>query len=439
MSHVFISYSKKNRDYVRRLADHLLELGFDVWIDDRIDYGNDWWCTIVRAIRDAKAFIVIMTDESDQSVWVQREVTLADKHKIPAFPIWLAGDFHSSENWAIYVRTQYADVRKGQLPPIDFYERLAEVAPRRSTHGEVVTETPKEAVRSESRRKRWLVGAAGVGVVALISVLSVLSNPNQTLSTMTPPTEVAQASTSTPVPLGFPGNPVTRNTGWTPTIQDFDDVQMALVPVGCFMMGSEDGDEDERPVHQQCFDEPFWIDVTEVTNAQYGSDGYFSGANRPREQVTWYEARDFCANPGGRLPTEAEWEYAARGPDGLTYPLGNEFVAENVVYFDNSGGQTAEVGSRPGGISWVGALDMSGNVWEWTSTIYRDYPYDASDDRESNSDTNSARVLRGGSWGDIGNLVRAATRLWGEPTVEYFNIGFRCARDFVPSDLEGVG
>lgn len=76
MAHVFISYSKKNRDYARKLADHLLELGFDVWIDDRIDYGDDWWRTIVRAIRNAKAFIVIMTDESDRSVWVQREVTL---------------------------------------------------------------------------------------------------------------------------------------------------------------------------------------------------------------------------------------------------------------------------------------------------------------------------------------------------------------------------
>ncbi|HEX2908157.1 MAG TPA: toll/interleukin-1 receptor domain-containing protein, partial [Phototrophicaceae bacterium] len=115
MAHIFISYSKKNRAYARQLADKLLELGFDVWIDDRIDYGDDWWQTIFHAIREAKAFVVIMTDEANASKWVQREVTLADQHNIPAFPVWLNGDFHNSANWSIYVRTQYADVRGGHL------------------------------------------------------------------------------------------------------------------------------------------------------------------------------------------------------------------------------------------------------------------------------------------------------------------------------------
>ena len=163
----------------------------------------------------------------------------------------------------------------------------------------------------------------------------------------------------------------------------------------------------------------------EVTNEQYGSQrGYFTGDNHPRDSVTWFEARDFCLSRDSRLPTEAEWEYAARGPESFIYPWGNDFIAENVVYGENSGEQSAEVGNRPEGMSWVGAMDMSGNLREWTSTIYQDYPYDARDGRrEGNSDTISPRVLRGGSWGDIGNLVRAATRLWGEPTVEYFNIG----------------
>ena len=141
MSHVFISYSQKNGEYARKLADKLLVEGFDVWIDDRIDYGDDWWRTIVRAIRKAKAFIAIMTDESNGSEWVQREVTLADKHKIPAFPVWLDGDFHASENWAIYVRTQYLDVRGGRLPEEGFYNQLAQHALRKVTYGSEVAET----------------------------------------------------------------------------------------------------------------------------------------------------------------------------------------------------------------------------------------------------------------------------------------------------------
>ncbi|TVR19435.1 MAG: hypothetical protein EA396_12540, partial [Anaerolineaceae bacterium] len=164
--------------------------------------------------------------------------------------------------------------------------------------------------------------------------------------------------------------PITRNDDWTPVERDFDGITMVQVPAGCFMMGY-DGEGGE-----QCFDEPFWIDKYPVTNRQYGSSGFWSGDDLPRESVNWFDARDFCEARGGRLPTEAEWEYSARGPDGWIYPWGNEFFANNVV---NSGGRTADVGSRPGGVSWVGALDMSGNVWEWTSSLFEPYPYDADD------------------------------------------------------------
>jgi hypothetical protein len=227
--------------------------------------------------------------------------------------------------------------------------------------------------------------------------------------------------TPSPIPAGA------SNDAWTPIEQTFDGIPMVYVPAGCLMMGSEDGSDDEQPVHEVCLD-AFWIDKTEVTNAQYGSSGQWSGDNRPRENVTWVEARDFCESRGARLPTEAEWEYAARGPEAWEYPWGNTFVAENVVYSDNSGGQTADVGSRPGGASWVGALDMSGNVWEWVSSLYQTYPYSGADGRESNSDTSSFRVLRGGSFSDDGNLTRAANRPGITPTSMNNYIGFRCAR-----------
>ena len=235
--------------------------------------------------------------------------------------------------------------------------------------------------------------------------------------------------------IGIDIRPVTANADWTPIEQDFDGVSMVFVPMGCFEMGSAEGDSDEQPVHQQCVDAPFWLDKTEVTQAQFTVNqgvvalpSYFSGDNRPVEQITWFEARDYCQSRGGRLPTEAEWEYAARGPDGLTYPWGNEFIPDNLVYEENSNDETAEVGSRPSGVSWVGALDMSGNVWEWMSSLYRDYPYDAGDGREDLT-APGARALRGGSWNDVDNVTRAAKRYaFMSPDVDSFRIGFRCAR-----------
>jgi len=229
----------------------------------------------------------------------------------------------------------------------------------------------------------------------------------------------------TPVPPTEP--PVTRNADWTPIIQAFDGVAMARVPAGCFMMGSNAGQSDEQPVHEVCFDTPFWIDVTEVTNGQYGSEGNFKGADRPRESVSWNEAKAHCEQRGARLPTEAEWEYAARGPDNWVYPWGNSFVADNVVYSGNSNSQTASVGSKPGGVSWVGALDLSGNVWEWVADWYGTYP---SEKQVNPSGLGSGvyRALRGGAWNFVDSDLRAPNRSWGNPTGRLNVIGFRCAR-----------
>lgn len=144
------------------------------------------------------------------------------------------------------------------------------------------------------------------------------------------------------------------------------------MPVGCFAMGQN------GIGGQQCFEKPFWIGRTEVTNAQYSicvsagvctnpsdTDKYFdpSYANHPIDYVTWEQARVFADWWGGKLPNEAEWEYAARGPDGLIYPWGNDFNSNFVL------SRSVEVGTNLGNVSWVGAFDMSGSVWEWTNTM----------------------------------------------------------------------
>lgn len=239
------------------------------------------------------------------------------------------------------------------------------------------------------------------------------------------------AATETPLAaLGY--IQIGANSQWAPISRVFDGVEMLLVPTGCFMMGSDGGEDDEVPVHQICFDRPFWIDRTEVTNAQYGSESELSsGPNRPRDTVTLPEAMAHCASRSARLPTEAEWEYAARGPDGWSFPWGNMFEPDKVVYESNSGGRSAEVGSRPEGASWVGALDMAGNLWEWTTTIYAySYPYDPADGRENDEDMSVPRSIRGGSYSNGEISLRGANRKSKHPTDEWEGyMGFRCVRD----------
>ncbi|MCU0500103.1 MAG: formylglycine-generating enzyme family protein, partial [Anaerolineae bacterium] len=221
------------------------------------------------------------------------------------------------------------------------------------------------------------------------------------------------------------------NGDWQPFVHLFEDgVPMVLVPTGCFRMGSEDG-------HEQCFDRPFWIDQTEVTQAQFARLGgsnangsCYLGENRPETCLTWFEARDFCESRGAQLPTEREWEYAARGVESWVYPWGNEAPNANLAIYSRGG--TADVLSVPDGNSWVGAADMAGNVLEWTSTTYDQlrfsYPYSLNDERDNTDLSVNHRVLRGGSWFNDGDDLRAAYRYRVGPPVQFNFLGFRCAR-----------
>jgi hypothetical protein len=120
--HVFISYAREDQAYTRELADHLRERGFGVWMDDRIDFGDRWWPTIVQALRACGAFVVVMTPESEESDWVHREVLLALDERKPILPLLLRGG-----GFRILIDTQYADVTGGRMPPGEFCDRLRQV------------------------------------------------------------------------------------------------------------------------------------------------------------------------------------------------------------------------------------------------------------------------------------------------------------------------
>jgi murein DD-endopeptidase MepM/ murein hydrolase activator NlpD len=194
--HIFISYSSQQQDYARMLASYLIQNGFDVWLDDRIEYGEDWWQAIVKAIRGCSALIVIMSPTAYASRWVQREVQLADNQNKAIFPLLLEGD-----NWERFVLTQFVDVLNKQVPPAEFLDRLGEVVARGQTPGKYIsapTAPPKPAslpkrASPSTTRLLAVIGAvavtAGAALFGISKLLPALSQPT--------PTQVALAATST--------------------------------------------------------------------------------------------------------------------------------------------------------------------------------------------------------------------------------------------------
>jgi TPR repeat protein len=222
-------------------------------------------------------------------------------------------------------------------------------------------------------------------------------------------------------------------------------LELVWVAPGSFQMGSNDGSDDEKPVHAVRISRGFLIGKYEVTQAEYEAvmgknPSRFKGARNPVENVSWDDAAAFCAKltergraagrlPAGyeyRLPTEAEWEYAARGgasSKGYTY-AGSNTVDEVAWYSSNSGFSTHQVGQKQP--NELGLYDMSGNVWEWCLDDYDGSDYAKSPDTDPvNLQTGSVRVDRGGGWFfDAGDL-RPACRHGYRPDYVYFSLGFR--------------
>ncbi len=250
-------------------------------------------------------------------------------------------------------------------------------------------------------------------------------------------TATATRWTLTPTTTPTPVPTVTMNSQWTPQLKSFDGVNMALVPPGCFKMGSNNGFGDELPVTSICFSKPFWIDKTEITQGQFGRLGgkaahapLVKGDEHPVEDVTWLESVAFCEQRDARLPNEAEWEYAARGPDNMLFTWGSIFDSSKLIW-NSVQASDVDRDNKRGGASWVGAVDMLGNVWEWVSSQHRSYPYSATDGRENTDNITADRVLRGGAFITVStSYLRASNRNSVAPTEYNSSFGFRCARDF---------
>lgn len=289
--------------------------------------------------------------------------------------------------------------------------------------------------------KRWYFWVIIAGIAYLLS--KILPPPH-------PPAPVPTVPASTkPIPTETPDNI---------RVSQMDGMEMALVPEGTFIMGTEENDpiayDDEKPVREVYLD-AFWIDKTEITNGMYekcvdvgvclsqykseyhnpNTGSYHFGEAQfrdyPAVYVNWEDASTYCDWADRRLPTEAEWEKAARGLNGYKYPWGNSSPDSSFANFNQNIGDTKPVGSYSKGASPYGALDMAGNVWEWVNDWYDDR-YDLNDlDNPLGPSSGKVHVIRGGSFFPDEIYIRTTMReAAGSPETERNgsgNWGFRCA------------
>ena len=253
------------------------------------------------------------------------------------------------------------------------------------------------------------------------------------------------------------GDVLSQEIGSTQT-SEIDNAEMVFVPAGEFKMGSaddvKDAKDNQKPQHTVYLD-AYWIDKFETTNGQYekcvqegkceapsrdrsnSHDSYYGNSefkDFPVTYVDWPRAKAYCEWAGRRLPTEAEWEKAARGTDGRIYPWGDQEPDVKLANFNKEPNDATKVGSYPDGASPYGALDMAGNLWEWVNDWYGETYYSSQTEWKNPGGPSEGewRVLRGGSWSGKSIYLPAAYRNFLKPGDLNDNRGIRCALSAMP-------
>ncbi|NSW52999.1 MAG: SUMF1/EgtB/PvdO family nonheme iron enzyme [Anaerolineae bacterium] len=318
---------------------------------------------------------------------------------------------------------------------------------------------PAYVQKPANRKKAWLVVLPVLLLVILAGALLLQGKPflaafagRTSTATITatatsaPATPTVASATPAPMPTRTDA-PTATATIPSMLVREQDGMEMVYISAGEFNMGYAGGEEDESYVHPVYLD-AYWIDRFEVTNAQYQacvSAGECSLPNRNRSylrtdyylslsyadypviHINWHQAAAYCAWAGGRLPTEAEWEKAARGISDRIYPWGDEAPACTLANKGGCVGDTSQVGSFPDGASPYGVMDMAGNVWEWVADWYGADAYSQSmGENPPGPAVGTLRVIRGGSWGDGADQMRVSDRSWSDPDSRWGGSGVRC-------------
>lgn len=462
MGQIFISYSYKDKAYVYKLHQVLLKHGFDAWADDRQNDSLSWPNEIEARLKECDAFILVMSPAAKASHWVQSELRLAIENHKTIVPLRLEGDV-----WLDVFRLNIFDIRGGTLPDTKFYAHLAEISqpgmPRHSaslapsldaaalrpitpptapketdqtivenhpakSSAKTVTKRISDDVSSRHEHRYLIINLLGLAVMIFATMIVLkpfFTPPSPSAQTPTPTNKQTSIPSVTPVPLEM------MQGG----------AKMVLVPAGPFIMGSNTGRENEKPV--RTVDLPaFYIDVYEVTNLlykacvtaqtcqpptvldSYRQANYYSDTaydQYPVNYVDWDRAKTYCEWRGARLPSEAEWEKAARGSDGRTFPWGKNWPDD--TYTNQTRGTTTPVGSYQKGKSPYNIYDMAGNVWEWVDDWYDRYPDSSAVDVNFGQ---THRVMRGGGFSTSSD-IRSPIRVGSIPSYTGVDVGFRCA------------
>ncbi|MBS1877766.1 MAG: SUMF1/EgtB/PvdO family nonheme iron enzyme [Acidobacteria bacterium] len=392
MADIFLSYSQKDKDRVRLLAAALLQEGFSVWWDPKIRGGVQFVDVIERELNGARCVLVVWTADSTASNWV------------------------------------YAEATRGLNRNILVPARMECVVPKLPFDSLQTCDLADWAGARETEGFAHLVG----------SIREVLSQ------TVKPPARESGAEEPRPEQQGQPLDDSSNVQGSAPLVETadrpsapspgatrvnpIDGLTYVWIPSGEFMMGASENDREaranERPAHRVTLPRGFWMGQTPVTVgafARFQKKEPEANPDLPQVNVTWNEAVEYCKWAGMRLPTEAEWEYAARA--GSAAPRYGELSA--VAWYDsNSGGRRQPVRGKQAN-AW-GLYDSLGNVWEWVADWYGPYSRDVALDPKG-PQTGDSRVLRGGSWSHSPTFVRVSVRGWYGPAVRRDDIGFRCA------------
>ncbi|MCB0194523.1 MAG: SUMF1/EgtB/PvdO family nonheme iron enzyme [Anaerolineae bacterium] len=467
--YTFVCYAHENTRFAVKLARALESHGVTVWLDQWQAVDNTAWDQRMKhALLGCSHFLLVLSPEAFDS-WLVRDQTLqAIRHDKAIIPVML----QSTPLPTNLSDRRFVDFSKGL-----FQQNVANVVTEfyTITHPLKPSFTPTTLKPLTINLRSWLwSGMVLIGLLVVGALIFYRRSPAQP-EIVAIPSQVETLPITDPVYIPTVDAVQVINPQPTPvkTFQRSKDGRtMIFIPAGDFLMGSDSIDpkagDDEKPQHLVYLDN-FWIDAVETTNRAYQQcvdaggctipqihNGIFADDNLPIVGINWNQAAAYCAWTDARLPTEAEWEKAARGVDARIYPWGNEFDGSVLNYcdtqcvadwrdFNGDDGYryTAPVGSYVAGASPYGVLDMSGNVWEWTADWYAEDTYAHSDYRNpTGPEAGVQKVIRGGSWLYPQKSLRVARRHKDVTTSAYDNIGFRCAlsgTNAVAAEVQGRG
>lgn len=449
MPSVFISYRRTPSAMLATLiARELQARGINTYLDTRqTDGGGPFPQRLLAAIEQQDVFLCLVAEGTFESNWVQREIAHAHSIGKVMIPVFQESYVPVSEppDAAIGALLHHDGVHVMDVRNIYVDQAIDDLAQM------IKQSTPRRRAATRLRGGRVALAAAVVALIAVVAVLVLLSGVLDRTGD-DDPDDRAAAPSATPPDEAAPLDPgdgkdtqaygSNSNTAWNPEYGEHNGVSFVNVPSGCFDMGADDGDPTAMPAHLVCLDE-YWIGEYPVTNAQYAEcidagactlptnpvyiNDLYTFGDYPAVYVSWNQAQQYAQWLGASLPTEAQWEFAARGPENWRYASGNEPPGcADAMTIECTDGELVPVTAAEGS-SWAGAYGMTGGVWEWVSDYYGEYPQEDWIDNPTGPVVGDRHPVRGGAFDATVTESDATARVGLDPGTATGHVGFRVA------------